>query len=304
MGLLLARAALPATIRVPSEHQYIYLAIDAAQNGDTILIAPGTYYEPDGIGIFRKAVHVISEGGPDVTRIQGVPIAVNEGCYAFDIRSTPGLCTVEGFTMSNHVSGSLGSNSFTINVDSASVRIANNRFVSNKYSYVIRIWSSPSVEIEHNLFFDNTASVIYIYKATDAAIRSNTFSNPGHVQIYARTINGLLTISNNVIVDGSHGISASCPVENIACTCNDVWNNDIDYDGTLGDQTGTNGNISADPLFCGIPHSGNFFLQGPSPCAGTNVPVPCGGIGMGAYGPACSVGVEKSSWGGLKRIYR
>ena len=301
--LLLPSVALTATIRVPGEHQYISLAIDAAQNGDTVLVAPGTYYEPTGIGIFKKAVYVKSEGGPEVTTIQGVPMTVDGGCYAFAIRSTPGLCTIEGFTMRDHRAGSLRSEDFTIYVNSATVRIANNRFVSNKYSYVMEIWSSPSLEIEHNLFLDNTATVIHIYKATDVAISANTFSNPDKWQIYARTINGHITISNNIIVDGFRGIVTSCPAENITCICNDLWNNDINYDGTLTDQTGSNGNISADPLFCGIPHSGNLYLQATSPCA-ANVPPARGAFFMGAYPTGCTVGVEESSWGSLKKIFR
>lgn len=304
LALILPHVAFPATIRVPSEQQYISGAINAAENGDTILVAPGTYIELGGIVIFRKAVHVRSENGPAATIIQGVPMTVDEGCYAFAIRSTPGPCTIEGFTMSHHRSGSLGSDDFTIHVDSATVRIVNNRFVSNDYSYVIEIWNSPSAEIEHNLFLDNTATAIHVYRATDVTIRSNTFSNPDNWQIYARTINGHLTISNNIIVEGSRGIVTSCPAENITCTCNDLWNNDINYDGTLADQTGTNGNISADPLFCGIPHSGNLYLQAASPCAAANTPAACGGSGMGVYPAKCTVAAGRSTWSGLKKIYR
>jgi len=306
IALLFARALLPATIRVPQDKQSISLAIEAALNGDTVLVAPGIYHTYPGIDIIGKAVHVIGSGGAEVTTIQNWPTPPypESGSYAFRIQSTPGPCTIEGFTMCHHVAGDMGMNNFTILVDSAIVTIAHNRFVLNNYSYVIEIWSSPSVEIEGNLFYDNSAIAINAYSAFDLAIRSNTFSNPGKWQIYARTINGFLTISNNIIVDGFRGIVTSCPAGNITCTCNDVWNNDINYDGTLGDQAGTNGNISANPLFCGIPHSGNFFLQGPSPCAAANVPAPCGGIGMGAYPASCSVDVKKSSWGDVKKIYR
>jgi len=306
IGLLLPHPALSATIRVPDEWQTISLAIGAAQNGDTVLVGPGIYHEFPGIYIIGKAVHVRSEGGAEVTTIENYPEppTPDSGSFAFDIRSTPGPCTIEGFTMSHHVAGDMGMNGFTIYVQNAIVRIAHNRFVSNSYFWVIWIESSQSVEIENNLFYDNNATAISAWQASDLAIRSNTFSNPDKWQIYARTINGHLTISRNVIVDGARGIVTSCPVENITCTCNDVWNNDINYDGTLGNQTGTDGNISADPLFCGIIHTGNFYLQGVSPCAGANVPAPCGSTGMGAYPAACTVGVEKSSWGSLKRIYR
>jgi pectin methylesterase-like acyl-CoA thioesterase len=43
--MLSAPAKLGATLYVPSQYSTIQAAINAAYNGDTILVSPGTYYE-------------------------------------------------------------------------------------------------------------------------------------------------------------------------------------------------------------------------------------------------------------------
>src|SRR5947209_17851598 len=63
---LTARAA---TINVPAGQPTIQAAINAASNGDTVLVAPGTYYE--NINFMGKAITVTSYCGPEVTTING-----------------------------------------------------------------------------------------------------------------------------------------------------------------------------------------------------------------------------------------
>src|SRR5262249_31316089 len=66
-------AAIPsaraATINVPADYPTIQAAIDAAVNGDEILVAPGTYVE--SIDFKGKTITVRSSGGPDLTTIDG-----------------------------------------------------------------------------------------------------------------------------------------------------------------------------------------------------------------------------------------
>ena len=58
---------------------------------------------------------------------------------------------------------------------------------------------------------------------------------------------------------------------------NDVWGNTWNYSG-IDDQTGINGNISADPLFVDLDN-GNYRLSDGSPCIGAGED----GVDMGAY---------------------
>lgn len=62
--------AFSATLTVPTQHPTIQGALNAAQNGDTVLVQPGTY--PGSILRFSgKAIHLKSTNGPAVTKIQG-----------------------------------------------------------------------------------------------------------------------------------------------------------------------------------------------------------------------------------------
>jgi hypothetical protein len=72
--LLLSVLATPAvtaagTLRVPGDYSTIQLAINAATHGDTVLVAPGVYFELINFG--GKNITVASELGPDVTIIDG-----------------------------------------------------------------------------------------------------------------------------------------------------------------------------------------------------------------------------------------
>ena len=84
-------------------------------------------------------------------------------------------------------------------------------------------------------------------------------------------------------------------------SCCNVWNNiGGDYSHIIGDQTGINDNISADPLFCD-PEEGDFTIYDTSPCAPDSSG--CGQL-IGALGVDCITPVEAASWGRVKSLYR
>jgi len=88
-------ASAQTTINVPADQPAIQAAINAANNGDTVLVAPGTYVE--NLNFNGKAITVTSSGGPDVTIVDGnaagtvVMFKTNEG---------PGS-VLNGFTLRN-----------------------------------------------------------------------------------------------------------------------------------------------------------------------------------------------------------
>jgi len=87
------------------------------------------------------------------------------------------------------------------------------------------------------------------------------------------------------------------------CT-NFFENDDGNWEGVLSPYLGSDGNISADPLFCGETGSGDFTLKSDSPCAPGHHPDggDCGLIG--ALPVACAgTPTRAASWSGVKSLY-
>jgi hypothetical protein len=93
--LALGIDSLASTIRVPQDQPTIQAGINAASNGDTVLVAPGTYFE--NIDFVGKAITVISSGGPSLTVIDGGNV---ESVVTFDSYETPNS-VLAGFTLQN-----------------------------------------------------------------------------------------------------------------------------------------------------------------------------------------------------------
>jgi hypothetical protein len=117
---------------------------------------------------------------------------------------------------------------------------------------------------------------------------------------------GTLTIRNSIIAfNGGHSEGPLIRLENGASAtlhCTDIYGNEFgDWTGSIADQLGVNGNISADPLFCDF-QSRDLYLHSTSPCAPEN----SGGCGLiGLYGVACDPSsVEMRSWGKIRGMYR
>ena len=95
--------ALATIIRVPDEYPTIKAGIDAAVDGDTVLVAPGTYRGEGNrsIGFYGKAIVVMSEKGPEVTIIdcQGSPGGEENGFFFNSGEDTSSV--LQGFTITN-----------------------------------------------------------------------------------------------------------------------------------------------------------------------------------------------------------
>jgi hypothetical protein len=123
--ILLALTALSAvsfgaTIHVPSQQPTIQAGIDAAQNGDTVLVRQGVYYEHLSI---TKPLWMISQSGSDSTTIDGQNLIQDTTNSVVSIIDADSV-NVEGFTicggrgmMSADSTGSRGGGIYVENTD-------------------------------------------------------------------------------------------------------------------------------------------------------------------------------------------
>jgi hypothetical protein len=113
LGLLFAPAPAPASLEVPGAYPTIQEAIDAAENGDVVRVAPGIYRE--SVVIAGKAIalvsHYATSGDPsfiDQTVIDG-----GGGSHAVQIDGSVGPGTaIQGFTIRNASDGVTASGRF------------------------------------------------------------------------------------------------------------------------------------------------------------------------------------------------
>jgi hypothetical protein len=112
---------------------------------------------------------------------------------------------------------------------------------------------------------------------------------------------------HNIIVECTGGVVCPGCTVPVTLICNDVWGNQLGNYYGLWDPTGTDGNISEDPLFCNA-EGDDFTLDDSSPCAPNNSPPGCGLIGV--YDVGCSMasvrdGAETyQTWGTVKALLR
>jgi serine protease len=288
----LATSAQAATLNVPAQYAGIQQAIDASTDGDTVLIAPGTY--PGQINFRGKAITVTSRGGPSNTIVDAMGAG---NVVVFDSGETQSS-EISGLTFQNGA-GNFGAGIIVIG---ASPHIVGNVFHSNVEGVGgsgAGIGGAGSPLIEKNLFYanscsanDNLSGVISLNNGSQPIIVNNVFRDNvscaavnvtvqdgisqevtnntmvgNMIGIYVDSRTGMQhqLLRNNIIVGNQVGIEDefSDSIGRPDCENNLVFNNGTNYQG-MPDQTGSNGNISADPMFAGQTQN-NFHLTAGSP---------------------------------------
>lgn len=229
-----------ADIFVPADHATIQAAINAASDGDTVFVSPGTYQEHE-ITFGGTNVRVVSTDGPDVTTVD----AQRLGPVFRFVNGETRQATVEGFTITNGEANAQfeGGGVF---ITGSSPSVIGNRIVDNRNLQTdgagggIKVSSGSNPLIRDNLvqgnqatgngggirlreasavitgndFIDNTASgtvnsnggAISLSAADSVEIRGNVFRNnaadsvAGAISAYAVTS---LDISNNTFEQNS-----------------------------------------------------------------------------------------------------
>jgi len=287
---------------VQGEYSTIQAAIDDCNDGDTVVVAAGTYYE----NIRMKDGVTVKGAGANVTTIDG---GANGHVVVFNLASG----TISGFTITN--SGNDPGYSAGIFTSQCTVVVKDNIIVNNHYG--ITISSSSNATVIGNEIVNNSGLAAIKVSDSDAGIANNVIAyNSGRgiycsdssPSIISNTIThnssfGILcnpestqVIANNIITHNEYGIFAlggsESPLPLLEIFHNDVWNNSMAnywYEwGTVcipedphcvpdGEsepfepQPGT-GEISQDPLFVTGP-LGDYYLS--QIAAGQAVDSPC-----------------------------
>lgn len=230
------------TVGGDAEFPSIQAAIDAALAGDAVEVAAGIYHEH----IVMKSDVDVTGAGAERTTIAG-NAALGSSVVQFDNVVN---ATLSGFEITSDapIAGS-GLRAVTFVGAETDQTAALERCVLTGTQYGIFIWnpSTPTITNDTLMGAGLGEQGIYIGNGPSSPIlRNNIISG------YAL---GIHVVAGDV---------APSPV----FAYNDVWNNETNYE-KYPDQTGLNGNISADPLFIG---AGDLHLQGQSPAVDAGDP--------------------------------
>lgn len=319
---LTATLAFSSTLRVSPDgtgaFPTIQAALDAAADGDSIVLLAGTFSPESEIQWPGRRLTLVSEAGPEVTVIQGNRLGpftailhignLGAGGSTIDgimFRSSPYYAVAfshqEGVVLRNSI--------FEYNMEGllildGTTTIEHNVFRSGQASLgsVIVSIGSSSVSIRNNIVAENTFGGALIYVAgsgisqvTNNTIVGNVNASPGELPgaCIVTGVDAHATIANNIVANNT-APRMSC-YSNTVLSCNDFFDN---LDGSPGSCVGPD-NFSADPIFC----LGSFKISAASPCAPANSP--CGSL-VGAENVECGgpVAAVPATWGKVKSLYR
>jgi hypothetical protein len=260
--------------------------IQSASNGDTVLVGAGVYEENinfSGKGIL-VASHFILDGLQ--SSIESTVIYGNGAGSVVTFNSDEDASSViRGFTLT----GGQGYYGGGIYCYASSPKIEDNFLVGNASSYggsAIYCYRSAA-EIYRNLAVHcyGSSAIQLSYDCDVKAINNTVCNNTGTGLSVDFGSTG--SVRNNIFcanLGSGIGVSSDswCDV-----SYSDVYDNEQNYSG-IPDQTGMNGNISANPLFVDTS-AGDYHLSSGSPCLDAGNPaegVPPGGgprIDIGAF---------------------
>lgn len=169
---------------------------------------------------------------------------------------------------------------------------------------ILSFWLARPNVIERCTFVGNQAgpsgATLYSEKVSDTVLRNCTFwgnASPG-ATIWAGNMR--FVVENTIIAGDTQGPGLLSPYDYAELSCSDIFGNaGGDWIGSIADQFGLNGNISADPLFCD-PGNLNLYLDADSPCAPFTPENPACDL-VGAWPVGCGgTPVVHRSWGRLR----
>ncbi len=287
-------AVFSATIHVPAAQPTIQAGIDAATDGDTVLVAPGFYQE--SVNFLGKKIKLCSSEGAEASTIQGtgdvetISFTNNEpkgaeikgftitggnrsGIYC--VGSSPTIIDniiIENFSIETNFGGGI-----TLRNTSNSL-IRNNVICGNRaamYGAALHIGdndiASQNDTISYNVIYDNYGFAVIrsLGNVQDLQINNNTIWTTDGGDGILHQGNGTLYLRNNIITHASRfGVYHPIEAGPIVAVYNCTYNNQTNYNFTPGSE-----NIFADAAFLDTTNK-DFNLAYSSPCIDAGDPGP------------------------------
>jgi len=257
-----------ALIFVPRQQETIQGAVNAAQNGDTVLVFPGIYQE--NVEFQGRRILLLGVGGPRLTIINGN----GEGACIWIHRGEGSGSIVAGFTLTGGVAGGEGYGGGML-IERASPIVVGNIFQGNTAQQGgggLSASAVPALPVIFKNLFDNNETPgggggISLYQCGGVILNNTIVNNRASADGGGINIpfTAGVVLKNNIVVGNScprggavGGWSAVRPIVGY----NDVWGNQGAAYNNIAEGEGA---ISQDPLFV-EPDEGIFNLTEDSPC--------------------------------------
>ena len=224
-----------------ADFDHIQAGIDAAQDGDTVSVAPGIYYENVRL---REGIRLIGSGA-DVT-------VIDANGYGDVVDARANDAAVCGFTLRNSGESDLGHMNCGVYLEGSYAPVVrDNVIVGNRIG--LGAWDGAGPDVRNNIMEDN-AEGVYLYGSQESPTNPSIVNNT----IVGNQVDGIVlrdrvspTIINNIILGHLTGINHNYVTGTPLLRYNNLWDNDVDYlrDGKADKTLAGPGSLSVDPYF-------------------------------------------------------
>lgn len=263
----------PRTINVPEDFTYIQDAINEANHGDTIIIAPGTYNQSidyKGKSITIKSQDPSNEDVVKATILQGGDSNApdnGQGPIVMFINGEGKQAKLEGLTLKNQDRDFF--NMSAVYIESASPTITNNRITSKKGTAIVMNWAYTNLHmidnaedvgrftsiegyetaphLEGNTIYDSKiGGGIWHYYASPTIVNNKFVNNNGRLSGAIHNWFSSALIQGNEFTNNSGEVGGALHFENFAIPNvinNTFYNNSADGGGAIHIDSPTYGTI-------------------------------------------------------------
>ncbi|UCD00010.1 MAG: right-handed parallel beta-helix repeat-containing protein, partial [Phycisphaerales bacterium] len=225
----------------PADFDNISSGLLAAEYGDTVSVAPGTYDEnvklKDGIELLGA--------GAEVT-------IIDARGYGDVVDARANNATISGFTLRNSGENDLWHTNCGVYINGDYAPIVKDNVIADNRTG-IGLWDGAHPEIRNNIILNNSLG-LYIYGSAENPSSPDIFNNTiVNNQLDGITLRVMVSpiIVNNIIAGHVNGINHNYVTGSPALGYNNLWDNDVNYlrDNRVDETLAGPGSISVDPCF-------------------------------------------------------